>query len=100
MLKSKDIRLKPGMYAIAFIESSKTSMPTITINRKSVVGGMKNPSVFIVKDGKAYKRSIRIGYYDNETLEVISGLALNDTVINSGQINLSDGIPVSILNRL
>ncbi|OJW36844.1 MAG: hypothetical protein BGO54_07010 [Sphingobacteriales bacterium 46-32] len=100
MLKSKDIRLKPGMYAIAFIESSKTSMPTITINRKSVVGGMKNPSVFIVKDGKAYKRSIRIGYYDNERLEVISGLALNDTVINSGQINLSDGIPVSILNRL
>lgn len=99
ILKSKDIRLKPGMYATALIESSKTAMPTITINRKSVVGGMKNPSVFIVKKGKAYRKSIETGYYDDKRLEVLSGISLSDTIINSGQINLTDGIPVSILNR-
>jgi RND family efflux transporter MFP subunit len=100
VLKSKDDRLKPGMYATALIESSITAMPTITINRKSVVGGMKSPAVFIIKKGKAYKKYITTGYYNDEKIEVTSGISLKDTVIKSGHINLTDGMAVSILKRL
>jgi len=99
LLKDADGRLKPGMYAVANIESSEAEVPQLTLSRKSIIGGMKNPSVFIVKDGKAYKKRVQTGYYDDKRIEIKSGVSVHDTVINSGHINLSDETPVYILNR-
>jgi len=97
LLKSNDHRLKPGIYATANFDYSTNETEQITISRKAIVGGRKNPSVFIVKDGKAYKRKVQTGFYNNEQIEIKSGISLNEIIINSGQINLTDGIPIKIL---
>lgn len=92
-------RLKPGMYATAiFNPTEKTERKTI-ISRKAIVGGMKSPHVWIVKEGKAYEIPVETGLYSNEYIEITKGISLDDTVVNSGQINLSEGFEVSILNR-
>lgn len=92
-------KLKPGMYATAQFNPAGKETERITVNRKAIAGGMKNPHVWTVKDGKAYKIPVETGLYNNEYIEITKGLTLNDIVINSGQVNLSDGVEISMLNK-
>lgn len=93
--------LKAGMYASANFEVSRdmTSPLDIMISRKAIVGSIKKPYVYILKNGKAVKKEIKPGPYDEKQVVVHSGITIQDTVINSGQINLSEGSSVSILNK-
>lgn len=100
-IKLKDTResLKPGMYAKVNIVPSGIKTKQIIVSRKAIVGGLKNPSVFIVEKGKAYRKNVELGIYDDENIEIKAGLSVDDIVVNSGQINLTDETSVSILNK-
>ena len=91
-------KLTPGMYATAIFSNDENSKNTPVINRKSIVGGLKAPHVFVVRDKKAYKIPVRVGLSDNEYIEVTEGISMNDILVKSGQINLVDGIEVSVMN--
>jgi len=91
-------RLTPGMYATAIFSNGESNRNIPVISRKAIVGGLKAPHVFVVKDNKAYKIPVKVGLSDNEYIEVTEGVSMNDLLVKSGQINLVDGIEVSVLN--
>ena len=91
-------RLTPGMYATAIFNNRESSQNTPVISRKAITGGLKAPHLYVVRDNKAYKIPIQVGLSNNEYIEVIEGISMNDIIVKSGQINLVNGIEVSIMN--
>lgn len=92
--------LKPGMYATAVFGADKNGTQSVVISRKALVGGMKDPHVFVVRDSKAYKVPVQIGQVDADYAEIIEGVSIDDSVVITGQINLKDGSEISILKSL
>lgn len=91
-------QLQPGMFATAVFSIEKTGRNVPAISRDAIVGGLKDPHVFVIRDAKAYKVPVQIGVSNGEYIEITNGVSTDDTVIKSGQINLVDGSEVSILN--
>lgn len=91
-------RLTPGMYATATFNIDESNQNRLLVSRKAIVGGLKDPHLFVVRDLKAYKIPVQVGLSNNDYIEVTKGIAANDIIVKSGQINLVDGIEVSILN--
>jgi RND family efflux transporter MFP subunit len=89
--------LKSGMYATASFNMSENSEKAIVVNRKAIVGGMKNPHLFVVRDNKAYKVPVQLGTVSNDLVEVTQGISADDIVVISGQVNLREGVEVSII---
>jgi membrane fusion protein, multidrug efflux system len=91
-------QLKAGTFVnAAFIFSAKTS--SLLIPRESLVGSIKDAKVYVVEQNTARQKSITIGRDLNNYLEVLAGLNEGDKVVTTGQINLTDGAPVSIFNN-
>jgi RND family efflux transporter MFP subunit len=92
-------KLKAGMYVAAKFNPQQNGTKTLAVERKAIVGGVKNPSVFVVKDQRAVKVNVKTGVTDTDFVEITEGLAHGETVVLSGQINLKDGTELSILNK-
>jgi len=60
------------------------------------VENAREPSVYVVKNGKARLLQINVGDRYGEYIKVLEGIGRNDIVVTSGQINLSDGTSVNI----
>ncbi|MDY0152736.1 MAG: efflux RND transporter periplasmic adaptor subunit, partial [Candidatus Cloacimonas sp.] len=109
--KNDDARLKPGMFARvdivtqerdqAFtIEKAVTNKQTVlerseTNLREDKV--VETYSCFIVRDGIAINRELKIGIQSKTKYEVLSGLTEGDLVVVMGQNNLSDSSLVNIV---
>ncbi len=90
--------LKPGMYARVNTETTEQERNKIlTIERACIVGSLKNPSVYVVRDGKAYLKEITVGKVIDDRIEVIGGINAESRVVNNGQINLTDSCRVTVL---
>lgn len=54
-------------------------------------------SVMVVgPDGKAHKKAVTVGITDGDDAQILSGLALDDTVITSGAYGLDEGTKVKV----
>ncbi|MDR2086180.1 MAG: efflux RND transporter periplasmic adaptor subunit [Dysgonamonadaceae bacterium] len=92
--------LKPGMFAVAHIESgAANNEKKLVIDRRCIVGGLKNPKVYTVSGDKASLRSIVVGLVTDSQVEVINGLTENETVVLDGQINLTEGAKISVIKN-
>ena len=91
-------KLQPGIFATAIFNVNGNNRNTLVISRECIVGGMKSPHVFVVRDVKAYKVAVRVGISEGKYIEITNGISPDDTVVKSGQINLIDGTEISILN--
>jgi len=91
--------LKAGMYGYVTIPSTLNGgeQKSLTIPRKSVVGSVKKPQVYLAKNGKAILTDIAIGETVGENVIVQDGLVVGDRVITTGQINLDNGRDISII---
>jgi len=90
--------LKAGTFANVHIIISDSQL-RLYIPRKALQGSIFDASVYTVDNGKAIFKKIIIGKQNGEYLEVISGLTEKECVVVAGQVNLSDGKTVSIVNR-
>jgi hypothetical protein len=88
------------MYATAVFGANENGTQSVVISRKAVVGGMKDPHVFIIRDNKAHKTSVQIGQIDTDYVEITGGISIDDTVVIGGQINLKEGVEITILKSL
>lgn len=92
-------QLKAGMYGTASIPlKERADESVLVIPRKSVVGSVKQPRVFVLKDGKAVLTDIRIGKNMDDSVVVLEGLEPGQQVITTGQINLDDGRAVKVIH--
>ena len=87
--------IRAGMYGSAIINSDE-KITNLSIPRTAVVGSLKNPQVYVVRNGRVKLVSFTTGLSEGEFIEVRSGLQASDKVVVRGQINLSDNKKVKI----
>lgn len=94
-----DRMLKAGMYGTAVFEFPKQA-PVITVPRTAFVGSVSSNKIFVLADGNlARMRNVVAGRVFGDQVEILEGLTEGETVITSGQINLTDGASVSPLGK-
>ncbi|HAI59164.1 MAG TPA: hypothetical protein DCM32_04735, partial [Xanthomonadaceae bacterium] len=69
----------------------------LTVPRIALVEGAGEQAVFVVRDGKAVRRVLQVGYVNGEFAEVLSGLEAGEKVITRGRVAVRDGAPVEVL---
>lgn len=91
--------LKAGMYGQASIPSANKAVASVlTVPRKSVVGSLKQPQVYLALNGKAVLTNIEVGETIADRVVVLKGLKAGDPVITTGQVNLENGRAISIID--
>ena len=88
-------KIMAGMYGSVALENS-TSVTTLAVSRKALVGSSKNPQVYVVRNGKAILTSFSAGTSDGDYIEVVSGLSKSDVVVVKGQVNLENNSNVKL----
>jgi len=91
-------RLRPQMFARGKIIVGTHTDTTVIPKTAVIYGGASgDDAVFVVgADNKAVRRTVKIGYSDPASVEVLSGLQAGDAVIVAGQNALQDGDPISV----
>ena len=96
-LQKTDVPLRLGMTGTAdFILARKENI--LTLPSAVVIEREGEAFVFVVDDGKAWQRSLRIGLRNEELVEVVSGLRAGERVIQQGRSKVKDGQAVEVLN--
>jgi RND family efflux transporter MFP subunit len=95
---SSKVQLKAGTY-IRVSFHTESSGDALQIPKVALVEGIKNPYVYVVKDTKAEMRKITVGREIGENIEVLGGLQKGEKVVVSGQINLSEGSIIEVINN-
>ena len=90
-------KLKAGTYVNVSVNMGKSGK-ALMIPRDAIVSSVKDPSVYVVTNNTAKLVKITTGRSFNSNLEVVAGLAQGDKVVTNGQINLTEGSKVSVIN--
>jgi RND family efflux transporter MFP subunit len=89
--------LRAGMYGTAIFES-KNNAPVIVVPRTAFAGSVSSNQVFVIDSAStASVRNVIAGRVIGDKVEILQGLKEGETIITSGQINLSEGTKVSPL---
>lgn len=91
----KDTPLRSGTFVYADF-SGKTTQKMLLIPREALNESTQDASVYVVQNGKAVLRNIKVYGEYGSNIQVTSGLQSGDQVITSGQINLQDGTLINI----
>lgn len=90
-------RLKPGMFArIAIVYDMHAD--ALQIPRSAIVEEAGETAIFVVSDDTAHRRAVTTGYTGNGRIEIIEGLADEETFVVVGQAGLREGTRVSVIN--
>lgn len=88
--------LVPGMFArVRLVLESVQSAVTVSLQAivKTPTG---DPSVYVIVDGKAVRRKVRIGIEQTGRVQVLEGLAAGEKIAVAGHEKMKDGIEVRL----
>ncbi len=88
-----DGRLTPGAFAEVQLVFNQIE-GAILVPTVAIVPGADSASVFVVRDGKATRRSVGTGVRTADRIQVTSGLAAGEIVLTSGFEEVRPGQPV------
>ena len=89
-------QIKPGMFGkVTFAEGG--GQQALVILRVAIQGSIKDAEVFLVKGDSAVLAKISVSPLNEKEVIVTSGLAEDDVLVVSGQINLTNGTKVKII---
>ncbi len=89
--------LRPGMFArVAIVYERKPD--ALQIPRTALLDGDGPPKVFVVKDGKAMERAVKLGLSNGAWIEVTDGLKDGEQVVVVGQGAVKPGAAVRVVN--
>lgn len=97
VLNNKEALLQSGMFAR--VQFQKDSRPGLLIPAKAVVEHGQLQGVYVVQDGRARLRWVRLGKVFGDRIEVISGVSAGDQIVTDGQDNILDGQKVEVVNN-
>lgn len=89
--------LRPGMFASVYLETD-THENALVIPRSALVLDSIGDTVFVRDGGVAERREVRLGFREEDIVEVLEGLEDGEELIVLGQDGLADGTPVSLLD--
>jgi RND family efflux transporter MFP subunit len=92
---------------VAFKEAIAGAMAEVTLvfEKRQALGVPSNallirnnsPSLFIIKDNKAFLKTVTTGLSHDGWTEITTGLDAGETIVTEGQSVLREGLPVTIL---
>ena len=89
--------LRPGMFArVAIVYERKAN--ALQIPRTALLDSEGPPKVFVVKDGKAAERAVKLGLSNGAWIEVTEGLKDGEQVVVVGQGAVKPGAAVRVVN--
>jgi membrane fusion protein (multidrug efflux system) len=89
--------LRPGMFArVAIVYERK--LDALQIPRTALLDSEGPPKVFVVKDGKAAERAVKLGLSNGAWIEVTDGLKDGEQVVVVGQGAVKPGAAVRVVN--
>ena len=91
----KDAPLRSGSFVYADF-STKKSDSLLFIPREAINRSIQDASVYVVNNNIVHLQKVQTGIEQNGKIQILSGLQVADTVVTSGQINLTDGSSVSV----
>jgi membrane fusion protein (multidrug efflux system) len=91
----QDQTFLPGMFARieVLLHSAEQAL---VIPDRALVSGAKGQAVYVLKGGKAVRRSVKTGIKAQGQVQVTKGLESGDQVIVSGHKGLKDGVQVQV----
>jgi len=91
-----DDQLRPGMFATIRIVTDRRP-DALVIPKKALVLETDEDDLFVVREGKAQRVRVELGYVDGERVEVRGGLRLGDQVVTVGHEGLKEGADVRVV---
>lgn len=95
-LTEPDKALRPGLYAIARIVVNER-VNALTIPSSSIGKAGETNFCMVVVNGKAQRRTVRLGLNDGANAEIVAGLEAADVVVMSNPGALVEGQPVDAI---
>ncbi|MGM0437390.1 MAG: efflux RND transporter periplasmic adaptor subunit [Bacillota bacterium] len=97
-LNNDDNKLKSGMFAdVHFTLNTKEEV--VIIPADSVLDLDGEPYVYVVENGKAVKKDIKIGLINKNSVEVVEGISEGEEIIIQGHKSLQEGEDVEVIKR-
>ncbi len=89
---------KPGAFVRVDIETD-TRLEALLIPKRALLEEDGQDFVFVVQGTTADRRKIKLGYSDDQDVEVRNGVSSGDRVVVAGQGNLTQGAKVRIVGN-
>ncbi len=90
--------LQPGMFGRLQIDYDQRT-DALVVPRIALLDDQGDPAVYAVRNGKAVRVPIKIGYTDDAWAEVRGGLKAGDVVVTAGKVALRDGSAVQVIGK-
>lgn len=84
----------PGTFAEVLVSTNNVDK-AILIPTQAVVPSIKEQTVYVSKNGKAFRKTVQMGNRTADKVYIIKGLERGDTVITSGLLQVKEGMPVT-----
>lgn len=88
--------LQPGMFGRIRIDYDQRA-DALVIPRAALLEGETDSAVYVVRDGKAVRVPVKLGYIDGAYAEVADGLEAGERVVTAGKVALRDGSAVQVI---
>jgi len=92
-LPNDHLKLRPGLFVRVTV-SLGARQDAIIIPEQAIWPIGQNKTVYVVVDGKAQQRVVKLGERRPGTVEIIAGLEPGETVVTAGQMKLYEGAAV------
>jgi membrane fusion protein (multidrug efflux system) len=89
--------LRPGMFGRINVVYDQRN-DALTIPRAALLEDEGDTAVYTVRDKKAVRVPVTLGYVNGELAEIRSGLKEGEPVITAGKVAVRDGTAVEVLN--
>ena len=93
-----DGELQAGMFSRLAIRYDQRE-DALVLPRRALLEDGGEPAVFVVREGKAARVPLQLGYSDGGWVEVRKGLAEGEAVVVAGKAALRDGTAVQVLGQ-
>jgi membrane fusion protein, multidrug efflux system len=98
LLANEDGALRAGMFLN--VSLARDERETLVIPEEALTPEAEKQYVFVVADGKAARREVRIGGRSPGNVEIVAGLEAGERVIVEGTQKVRNGAPVHAIDRV
>jgi membrane fusion protein (multidrug efflux system) len=92
-----DLALKPGMFLN--VSLARDEHDALMVPEAALVPEQSRQFLFVIEDGRATRREVRIGGRQPGRVEIVSGLKIGEQVIVEGTQKVRDGGEVRVIER-
>lgn len=87
-------QLRPGMFAKSQLITANNA-PAVMIPSRGIVTAAGLNKVFVIENGKASERIVKLGASDGDLVEIVEGVKDGETIVTSNQDKLQQGSVVT-----